>query len=343
MAYTKSNSAFAQDQDMRAMIIKDPSKSYIDYLALINRFDLPDGFAYLDGLRGYLFMSRPDLNLFENGVLNEQASTKLSFNEFAGSKRQPDSIHLAIAKMLQRNTGYPSSFIIPITNRAKGYTPNDQILETLDIGETFYGSKVRYGRHTGQSRGTGSFTLTFEDDKYLTLYKLIALWIEYIDMVYYGDMKPTDTNIRQNILDYAGSFFFLAVRMTAEPVPVSSTSTEKKNGYEIVYWEKLTGVFPSTRNDSAFAYTKGQPISPEFSVQFEYSMKSKSGILDPYVLSEFNEMNRWQHNASKTSFPTTISKKSADGSGRIVREPGMAFVNAPSVFRANGKFYLEWV
>lgn len=339
-----TNATFQRNQNVAAMIEKDPNRSYQDYLALINRYDLPEGFAYLDGLRGYVFITRPDLNLFTSkNVLNDRASTILGFNEFAGSKRGPDPINLYMAKMLQRNTGYPSSFILPMTNKCKGYSPDDQRLDVLEFGESMHGIRMKYGRHSIASRTSGNISITFEDDKYLTIYKLVSLWMEYIELVYLGDLSPTNDNIKQNILDYAVSLFFLVVRNTGEPVPVSPGAKATKCAYEIVFWEKLTGVFPSSRPDSSFAYNREQFINPEFTVQFEYAMRSKSGFLDPMVLSEFNTMNKWQHSLSSDIIPSYTQFTSADGSGRKVQEPGLKYVNAASIFRVNGKFFLEWV
>lgn len=329
------NAKFVQSQDAAVYAVPKSGSASKTYLEKINRYDLPIGFSYLDGLRGYFFMTRPNLNIFDSkGLLTEQATKHLGFNEFAGTGRGANEDNIYIAKMLTRGTGYPSSFILPITNNIKSYSPEDQKLDVVEHGETYYGQNIRYAKHAGQSRKSGSISVSFTDDKLLTLYKLMCLWTEYGESVYLGEMEPKPEYIWTNELDYAASSFFFATRTTADVITINGAS---KIGYELVFWDKLTGIYPVTRPDSAFAYTRGQLINPEFNVEFDYSLRSKSSILDPYVLSDFNTITSIQRNKKKTAIPSWIHNANGTSSH------GAFQVNVPNVFRYKGKFYMEWL
>lgn len=305
---------------------------YLHHLTKFNRFDLPEGFLWGGGHRGYIFMTRPDLNLFDEQNLtqlnmNNQTASRLAFREIARNGTTVDKENLA---MLQQNTGFANAYMPIFTNLSKGYSPEDQVLDTLEKGETHHGMKIKYGKHAGHSRSAGTFTLTLTDTKFYPVYKTLAIWTDYIEMVFLGDMKPKDYYIKYGILDYAVSLYYLVTR---------------SDGAEIVYWEKLQGVFPKNRPDSAFATNKGEFTYPEYNVQFEYAMKSKSGILDPVVLSELNGISGFAKKARSDEVMKLLDDTGSYYStyNREDDTHGVPLVNAPKVEMSKGKFYLRWI
>jgi hypothetical protein len=340
--YQGTLGSFADNEDGRGLLIpgkqiRDDDSTDTDgnlhHLRKINRFDLPEGFNFLGGLRGYIFMTRPDLNIWDiknNGQalsLAPSNASKVGLRELMTNGTPVDKENLSA---LQQNSGFPSPYMPIFTNFCKGYSPEDQMLDVVELGETHHGMKVKYGKHLMHSRSTGTFSLTLQDTKFLSVYKNIAVWTDYIEMAFLGDISPKDYYIKQGILDYAVSLFYLVT---------------KQDGSELVYWEKLLGVFPKSRPDSAFATTKDQLSFPEYSVQFEYSLKSRSSVLDPVVLSEMNTLAGFAKKDRSTAVGSVLDNINSyfpayDAANHTI---GIPFVNAPKIEFINGKFYLRWV
>lgn len=339
--YNGSLESFADNEDGRALLIpgkqlssgdSTSTEGNIHHLTKINRFNLPEGFLFPSGLRGYIFMSRPDLNIYDEKNLtalqmNSSTASRIGFRELIKNGTAVDKENIS---MLQQNTGFPSPYMPIFTNFCKGYSPEDQVLDSYEKGETHHGMKVKYGKHAMHSRSSGTFTLTLTDSKFFPVYKALALWTDYIEMVFMGDMTPKDTYIKNGILDYAVSMYYIVT---------------KNDGTEIVYWEKLLGVFPKNRPDSAFATTKDQLTFPEYTVQFEYAMKSKSGVLDPVVLSDMNALSAFAKKDRTDSAMSLLDNTSTYyPTYDLVNDTiGTPLVNAPKVEFINGRFLLRWI
>jgi len=286
------------------------------HISKFNRFDLPESSLFMNGLRGYIFFTRPDLNIIaNNGVLNRAFENDAGYRELYKNGTYIDKM---LISSLQQDTDFNSPYLPVLTNQVKGYNPEDQTLDSVEKGDTHHGSKLKYGKHSIHSRTAGSFSLAIEETTYLSVYKLISIWTDYIEKIFLGDTDPKDIYIKNAILDYAVSMFYVATKLDIA---------------EIVYWEKLAGVFPNSRPDSAFATTKGQITPPEYSLQFQYSLKSKSSVLDPHVLSEINTLSRTTKGKIAGAYRTYDLKNNSIG---------QIYVNAPMIERLNNKFYLRW-
>jgi hypothetical protein len=340
-----TNSEFSLRQDERALIGNHASNPWF-HLEMFNRYYLPEGFLHPGGLRGHIFFTRPDCNLMDIDnkalPLREKLRGRSGFSAFI--EENSDSVegikvtaNKVVMKQLQQNTGHPSAFMPSLSNGVKGYTPEDQVLDTVEKGDTLHGMRLSYAKHSMNSRTSGTITLNFADTRDFPIYKTIALWTDYIEAVFLGDHAPNEYYIKSGILDYAVAMYYVVTRDHIGPEIQQSGGIINKSALEIVYSEKLLGVFPITRPDSAFATTIDQFAYPEFSVQFKYSMKSKSGILDPYILSELNKLSALHHQK-----PNTI----ADNSYRIGNtgyvDMGYPFVSNPIIQKYAGKYFLSW-
>ena len=88
-----------------------------------------------------------------------------------------------------------------------------------------------------------------------------------------GLVEPRDIHMVNRELDYAVSLYYIQTDETME---------------NIVYWEKLTGVFPLKCPDSFFAWNKGEPgKNMEYDIEFAYSMRS---VLRSWDLLELNRL-----------------------------------------------------
>ena len=76
------------------------------------------------------------------------------------------------------------------------------------------------------------------------------------------------------ILDYAGSLYYLATDLS---------------GSRLIYWEKLTGVFPKSAPFSLLSMQDGPVIEDKITIEFEYGMRSDP--MDPNVLFDINMLS----------------------------------------------------
>lgn len=175
---------------------------------------------------------------------------------------------------LVKSYGSNHNFMMALSNRAETFELRDRTLDTDTYGKSFRGNSVAYGRHSEKSTAAGEFSIQYTDDYDLHILKIHELWMDYIDGIKTGRYTPTEFNVINKILDYAGSVFYFLCG---------------PDGETIIYCAKFTGVFPSTIPDSALNYQKGNIISnPSYSITYQYSWVE---IDIPEVITDFNTMS----------------------------------------------------
>lgn len=234
-------------------------------ISKINRFKYITDKSGLS-TKSFIFMTKPDLNLY-----------KLDENDVViWGTMNPDLIRLPEFKYIGRNkdvgfdildsleyfgtgSGY-TPWLSIITNQAEGYTPIDREIGYTEVGETFHGHKVLYGKHDFKHNVAGTVTIPFSERRDLSLYYTLKIWTEYIHCINIGLVEPHPIHMLNKELDYAVSLYYIQTDETME---------------NIIYWEKLTGVFPLKCPDSFFAWNKGEPgKNMEYDIEFAYSMRS---------------------------------------------------------------------
>ena len=247
-----------------------------------NRFRINFPENMLENSIGYVFFTKPDLNIFARysnaGTLNKDFSSRVEFNDLL--KTDPE-----LFRNLQVNQGN-GPFIYPLTNAVKNFTTKDEIIKTRDSVETANDWKVVYGHRINDSRASDTVDLTFQDDRNLTVYKTLKIWVNYISLVTLGEISPHSENRRKRILDYAGSIYYFLTDET---------------GTNILYWCKLIGTFPLNIPSSTMGWDLGSFKQLEYNVSFQYSMKDES----PLVIADFNKI--CDANTS-THIPTVTEK-----------------------------------
>ena len=240
---------------------------------MVNRFDRwkvahPD--IQLSKSFAYVFFTRPDLNIYEN----------LSFTELKlvdKVDRDPtfyylDNNNRQLLRCLTKSFSGKHDFNPFLSNMAASFELSDEMIDTIEQGETFTGYKVMYGRHNIKSRTAGSFNVSYVDDDEYKVYKIHRAWVDYISKVYRGEFEANKNYIRERILDYACSaYYFLC----------------GADGETILFWSKYTGVFPTAIPSATSSWTKGSTLKmPEISVPYAYSWKED---FNPISLAEFNK------------------------------------------------------
>lgn len=242
-----------------------PSK-HINQLA-INRFRVIYPEEMMDNSFGYVFFTKPNLNLFKEGSngksINSGIGNVPDFNLLLRTDPQ-------LFVNLQADQGY-GNFIFPLTNRVRNFPTKDVVIKTRESAETSNDWKVMYGHRMNDSISADSVDLSFLDDRNLSVYKLLKIWVLYIHLVSIGELEPSRKSVRKRILDYAGSIYFFLTDETAT---------------NIKYWCKLVGAFPTNIPSSAFSWDIGTFKQNEYSVSFQYFKKDES----PSVITDFNKI-----------------------------------------------------
>ena len=274
------------DDAMKYELREMDARNYGDdrHLRKINRFRLQNNDAGLS-TKSFIFVTRPDLNLYkEVKSTNNPAEDTVDETELNPDlERLPTFSYVANMKNACR-TIFPSleyygtnsinsPWLAVMHNQAIGYSPIEREMDYVEVGETFHGSKVLYAEPTFRHKIAGTVSIPFVERRDLSLYYTLKIWIEYIQMVSLGRCSPRRIHIMNQELDYAVSLYYITTDETME---------------NIIYWEKLTGLFPLTVPDDFFSWTKGQPARDmEYTIRFAYSMRT---VQDEMHLAEINNL-----------------------------------------------------
>lgn len=246
-----------------------------------NRYRLPTPNNELLGSKGHIFFTRPDMNLsFANdtgaSVLN--LDTAVAHAHASALMYSMLKSHPVLCSYLMGNSaGGGHSFIPILTDRVTGLDVQDEVLETTEAGETLTGWKNTYGQSTIKTKTAGTVNVNFRDDDMLSVYKIMKIWIEYINAVYRGEAMPNPVHAKKHTLDYAISIYYFLTKTTGE---------------DILYWCKYTGCFPTNIPSSNFSDSVNETIKqPTYTITFNYSKKDD---YNPLHVAEFNYLSQNQ-------------------------------------------------
>ena len=263
---------------------------------LITSFDIskfPDYQNMAEPYIGYIIMSRPDMNMLnKNGttsnrnidILRNHQMTAAFVNDKYGYKLFESLCATNALGQANKNMYLPI-----ITTRAMSYNTNDVQIKTIDKGNTYFGHMIKYGKHSEEHKVSGTISLDFRNDRFLSIMKMVYIWMCYIYIVSKtGAIEPLLKYQENGVLDYAASLYYLVVRRDAR---------------ELVYWEKLTGVFPTSNQFSQFSFSDEMILRDRVSVDFAYGMRSDPN--DPSVLMDLNYLTGWTQSEMQTRLKVT--------------------------------------
>lgn len=243
-----------------------------------NRFKVANPDLVLQKAFPHVFFVRPSCNLIssENGgsLLSSLESNELFHYTWKSSP--------SVVKELVKNNGQKHDFMLSLSNAVSNFSLNEEYINSDSYGRTYTGYKIAYGKHNIDSKTSGEFSVSFNDDRNLHIYQLHRLWVEYISGVYRGQISPTNENILNKILDYVGACYYF---LTAE------------DGETIIFWSKYYGIFPTNVPAGQFSWSEGNVVNErKIDVNYKYSFKED---FNPYSILEFNYNARMSTNASK--------------------------------------------
>ena len=245
----------------------------------------------------YIFFTSPDLGVTQakfNSIPNAKYDPSKAFKNNQNVLKLPGGKGESIYNdfMVKSLSGEMGMFIPIFSNRAASLPASSETLDTLDYSETWNKYKIPLGTTTKDSKISGNFELMFRDDSNLTIMKMVKLWYDYIESVFYGrclspyamigDMQdPFNT-----IIDYMSSVYAFSC---------------KPDGKTLQYWAKYTGVFPTSNPYEIFASEDGDWSNiTRTHIPFQFAYKED---MDVTILRDFNllgQKNKEVLNQAKT-------------------------------------------
>ena len=241
--------------------------SSISFNNLISKFDIsrfPDFENQAEPYLCYIIMSRPDLNYRAYDRMRSLPMTAAFVNDAYGYS------------LFKSMTNQSRNRYLPIiTSRAISYSATDVQIKTVDKGNTFFGHMIKYGKHSEDHKVAGTFTIDFRNDRFLSILKMMYIWMEYIYIVSRtGDIAPKEEYQENGILDYPASLYYLVMR---------------RDNRELVYWEKIVGLFPLTAPFGMFSFSDDFILQDRISIEFAYGIRCEP--CDPSILMDINYLS----------------------------------------------------
>lgn len=308
----------------------------MDWYNKLVRFPGTDPYNAFTYGKEYVFFTKPDLHLINTYTGNVAGSLKdYAFFVDAVDRYYPVCLQLQGS---MNNNGesriYSSSpFMTILTNslRSNLDLPALEAENEVETGANVYGTKIIYRGNSYPSDQEVSFSLEFEDTKFLEVYMLFKIYDEYCRAKSMGLI-----DLRTDFEDDK-----LWIRYTINKVLHDQFSVYKfivgEDGMTILYWAKITGVFPTGAPRDAFSEVgiqDGQKITVQFKGQFIKDM-------DPSILSDFNrtvdtsyhrDLPLWNHDLGVME-PTWATRP------YVAINPDYASGNEISKM---GKYILQW-
>lgn len=257
-------------------------KSFAGFDDILDYFDvsrLPDYDGAPMPYIGHIIFSRPSLNVQVYGASGPSMDGNAAANYAALQKNSITSawVNDRYGKKILHylSDASPSCYLPLFTNRAMSYAVQDAQIKTLEKGHTFYGHFIKYGKHSEEHKLANTISIDFRNDYYHSILQAIWIWSSYIAIVSKGSSVAPSKIYQENaILDYAASIYYIVTRADSS---------------SIVYWEKLTGVFPKTIPLSMFSYNDNMWTEDKLTIEFEYAVRSDPK--DPNVLFDLNVLS----------------------------------------------------
>lgn len=240
------------------------NNDYNSLFSKMNRFKYPIPDYPLTKAIPYVFFSRPALRMYDSKG-KFLSSLKGTYFDWMNNN------HNKALKSLTNWLSTEHSLNPFLSNAVESFELSDEIISTVEHGETFTGHKNVYARNTNGSNTSGQFNIAYTEDKNLTIYTMHKAWIEYMHQMQRGYLLPATAYLHKKMIDYACSVYVILC---------------SNDGESILYWAKYTGVFPLNTPSSAYSWTKGTgPSLPKFNINYSYAMKEE---MNPLTMTEFN-------------------------------------------------------
>ena len=274
--------------------------SEMNYNTCFYRMQRLDPYYRIYSGKEYVFFTKPDLNIMDkNHLLTEhlfQDNDFIGLSDravFGGTKYIPyfkmlwdNGYFRTLDDLQQSNSRFDNCpFIRILSNRRRSNLDLPDIsTQELETAQNMFGTKLHYPTTSMKSDEDFEFTMEFEETQYLEIYHLFKAWDIYRQMKYLGLVMPTQEHILHKILsDHISVYKFLV----------------DEDGEELIYWAKLTGVYPKSISRSSFNEIKE---NGGLSINVTFKLSGWIEDMEPYIIEDFNELVRNWINGVGNSF-----------------------------------------
>lgn len=257
-------------KDLYSFLIDGTVDARSEYFDVFNRYKTIFPGDEISGTKTYIFIVRPDLNMpwcIENDMFY-QSLFNLSPNVIRALTHSESKLIFPTQ---------PKTHFIPfLFDRVTQYGISNFEVKNYTIEQPYTSFKTTYAGNSNESRTGVNFTIEFRESGNFDVIKMFEAWVRYIDMVTMGANTPFNEYIESrmlygvNIIDYATSVYMFVT---------------KADGMEIVYWNKMTGAFPTGVPHSNFSYNEGGDADRTVSIDFCGGMPE---AFNPRIFVDFN-------------------------------------------------------
>jgi hypothetical protein len=327
--------SYSTKDDVYDGYLSDSSKGYFSDLQkkLYNSFNrnktaFPD--KELTKTFAYVFFTRPDLNILEreSGTTNFKLASQMDLDKKYSYLWNNNP--WCLKSLVSAGNPY-HKFMVLLSNEAQSFEVGDVVLKTTEHGETYNGNKIIYGKSDQESNAAGEMSIRYVDSVNLDIFKLHVAWVDYINKVSRGIIEPKREYMTGKILDYAASCYYILCG---------------PDGSTILYWQKLTGVFPINTGENTFSWDSGTLLAkPQIDIKYMYSFKSS---MDPRTLIEFDSLSSTSKKQKKMLDDKGAYIKGKYYEGDYGIQTGSTLTHAPRILdtedtEGNKIFRLIWV
>lgn len=284
-----------------------------------SRNGIVDPFTTHTTSKEYIFITKPDLNLFQgNGTPNPDLVNRNTFFKDALDRYKD------VAKQLQFSYYGPSHgpFMPILSNAFNGHLDVPGIsADTFDTANNVHGIHMSYRGTSIDSDTYPEVNIEFKDNKYLEVYMLLRMYDEYERMKWLGLVEPT-------------SFLYTYRKILHDQVSMYKIVVGD-DGMSIRYWARwVGGTLTSIPRDYFGDFSDGE-ITLNTTWKFHFFSD-----MDPLILTDFNRITA-SSRSGKSLCPLY------DTSGHCANP---VWPTVPSIFANSGttkedkynKYFLMW-
>lgn len=237
-------------------------------------FPRNDPYRALNTTREYIFVTKPDLNIFANTTDPATLNPEIANDPFFSNL-----LDRGYGKILQslQNSFTGGDNITPFVNLLSNYKISSLELSPISAGDietgaNMFGTRMYYRRPTDTSDEECDFSIEFKDTKFLDCYLWFKAYDQYEQRKYQGKISLRNPEYaRCKILSDQMTIFKFIVG---------------EDGESLVYWACIWGCYPKSVPRDTFSELNANG-GLSFSINWHGSFQSD---MDPLILQHFNKL-----------------------------------------------------
>lgn len=263
------------------------SRDEIEWYVKFNRYGCLDPYNVLTNTKEYVFFTKPDLHLYTPNTLNLNPELGNDPYFMEVSERYP-----YILQSLQSSCGSKDPLIskspfITVLSNAYKTTPDLQGLSAgeMDGPTNTYGTTFPYRKDAWTGDEGVSFSMEFEDTRYLEIYNMLKVYEEYERLKTIGQITPPNINNAKQNSEGLNANTYITERRLHDVFGIYKFVVAD-DLETLIYWAYICGAYFNNVPRDAFN-DMGNDGGLRFSVDFKAFCVDD---LNPLILYDFNNL-----------------------------------------------------